>query len=765
MIDRYNLKVQCLLFGCLAGIVVTSVKADGRVFVLDLRNSSGVRGLKEAERACARQNARLSSVEELRHAVDECFFSQCTRGWLSGGAVGTTVCNIVGSSLKAVDVSTEKAPEDVAHLDAFCIKDKDMPCGDPPSFPNARLQQPSGLQMGDELLYGCLPGHAMPGGQAAFSLLCDSCGEWYGSVQICAKDEAETHIDYEDKFTHSYRDTDPDGSPEEPRDEVYKKVYGDGYQDESASEEQQEKRLSVQAEEYQEPIEGHEVEGEVIDVSRAFERPVEEGAETEDLTGHPRWDQEGGEEVRTDAAAATEEPVSLLSQKHLFWFPSEAFQEEGPPVSGDPFTQTPQRASGAQSEESKEQESQEPRPDPDEDPEDPDDHDDTDDQEDGRHDDQDLHEDDPDDSHQEEDHQRTPAQQDVIGDLDSEENHKSREDREDRYDHYDMGEHEDEREDKHDGDRSHEDHGDHDDHGNHDDHDDHGDHDDHDDHDGDHLDGSEEHPDPDDEHYEPHEDEEEEEDEDPYVYHDHHHDDRSYEDHDSHEEDAPPPPLVVRPAAAAGGAGQNVTQRASGGTVAKGDSWLDGHPVDLEDENGESTTKENTPVDREATDRPNEVEHRSPTATPEGGAGSTGASPDPPGPSDPPSYPDTLDYDTQQGAPTQPWLDGLTEPPPLNHGGGPPVRRLPGETGERGEPEGETGEAVCVGEGCPPHPPSPSGRGPMVAAIIVAVCAVATAAVVGVWCYRRKQLKSSMYEMNGKSQSRQGQQIEMQQKV
>ncbi len=36
----------------------------------------------------------------------------------------TTVCNVAGSALKAVDVKTENATEDAAHLDAFCIKDK-----------------------------------------------------------------------------------------------------------------------------------------------------------------------------------------------------------------------------------------------------------------------------------------------------------------------------------------------------------------------------------------------------------------------------------------------------------------------------------------------------------------------------------------------------------------------------------------------------------------------------------------------------------------
>lgn len=62
-----------------------------------------------------------------------------------------------------------------------------VPCGDPPSFPNARLQGHSGFEMGDELLYTCVPGYVMPSGQSAFSLLCDSCGEWYGLVQICVQ--------------------------------------------------------------------------------------------------------------------------------------------------------------------------------------------------------------------------------------------------------------------------------------------------------------------------------------------------------------------------------------------------------------------------------------------------------------------------------------------------------------------------------------------------------------------------------------------------
>uniref|UniRef100_A0A8C2WMA1 Sushi domain containing 5 n=1 Tax=Cyclopterus lumpus TaxID=8103 RepID=A0A8C2WMA1_CYCLU len=497
---------------------------------------------RDAEGACASQQAHLASAEELHHAVVECFFSPCTRGWLYGGTVGTTVCNVVGSALKAVDVRTENTIEDTAHLDAFCIKDKGVPCGDPPSFPNARLQGHTGYDMGDELLYTCVTGYAMPSGHSAFSLLCDSCGEWYGLVEICVKDETESPVDYEDKFTDSY----------------------------------------VEAE--------HE------------DRAVE------DFIGHPRWEQERRVVVKNDAA--TEAPVSLLSQKHLFWFPSEAFQEEGHPVSTNPVTQTTQRASGAQSEESKD-----------------------------------------------------------------------------------------------------------------------------------------------------------------------------YEEHD------------------------DVTGDRAEGGVATDDTWLDGYPVVPEEtEIADSTTESVRPEDTDrgavvrATDKPNEVEIRgpgphttlaevggSPTTMPalnQGGAEELwpGFIPNaaPSQPSDSPSYSDTLDYDTQQAAPTHFWQGDLTEHPLLDHSPVPPMHDgndvvmeehtvyiLPGETGERGEMEGEIGEAICTGDNCPLHPPSSSSRGPTVAAIIVALCAIATAVIVGVWCYRRQQQKNSVYEMNGKgqSQTRQGQQIEMQQKV
>ncbi|KAI3358552.1 hypothetical protein L3Q82_014972, partial [Scortum barcoo] len=799
-----------------------------RMFVLDLRNSSGLQGFRDAERACAARHARLASAEELHHAVVECFFSPCTRGWLYGGTVGTTVCNVVGSALKAVDVKTENATEDVTQLDAFCIKDKGVPCGDPPSFPNARLQGHSGYEMGDELLYTCVPGYVMPSGHSAFSLLCDSCGEWYGLVEICVKDATESHVDYEDKFTDSYGEAERlNERPEEAHGEVYEEVHGAVYPEEKMSQEQQETSFSVEVEEKHQDEHGqHDVGGEVI--GRKFEGAKKDAERAvEGFIGHPRWEQERKEEVTTNAAAATEAPVSILSQKHLFWFPSEAFQEEGPPVSTNPSTQTTQRASGAQSEESKEHESQErhhhQRPvdvdDHDDDDHEPvgyDDHD-TDDQDD--HDEDldgpdDSHHDDQDgrDSHQEEDDHDDhvkhyiPARHD---DLDGRDHHKNHDDHDD---HYDMGEHEEDRDHVRFGSQEYDDREEtYDEHESYEDHEDVIDDRDDDDH-RKHPDGSEEHPDRDNK--DDHDDGEEhhdleEDDNDRYTDHeDHEHDDHdSYDDHDSHEDVVDGHQHVIFSIAT--DKHQNVTEEAAGGKATTDETWLDGYPVvPGETDNGDSTTERVRPEDRESgnlvrtTDKPNEVDIRpvahtsspkvpeSPTTEPAlelGGVKETwpdlipSAAPSP-DPSDSPSYSDTLDYDTQQVSPTQSYMGDITEDPFLNHDPAPPVldgviltrvieehtvHNLPGETGERGEMEGEMGEAMCTGEDCPPHPPSSSSRGPVVAAIIVVVCALATAVIVGVWCYRRQQQKSSMYKMNGKGQSqiRQGQQIEMQQKV
>ncbi|XP_061520287.1 sarcoplasmic reticulum histidine-rich calcium-binding protein [Phycodurus eques] len=691
--------------GCFACLLVASVAdADGRVFAVEVGNSSSSSGFRDAEWACASRRARLASASELRHAVMECFFSACTRGWLHGGSVGTTVCNYVGGSLKAVEVRTENATGDAASVNGFCIKDKGVPCGDPPSFPNARLQGHGGVELGDELLYTCVPGYVMPNGHSAFSLLCDSCGEWYGLVQICVKDSTEAHVDYEDQFTYGEADhqseddrpaedlhgTEPD--PEEPMDRALQEISFEREKEES------------------DPDGRQEVE---VDGEEAKERRSDEKRSAEDSAAHPSWKQE----VTT---ASTDPPVSLLSQKHLFWFPSEAFQQQRP-VSVDPVTQTTtQRSSGSRSEESLNDHNRESLD----------------------------HRDDG------------PAEQQIPVRHDGLDEQDRYEDRRD--DHYDMGEHEEVRyggrndsaeeravhEDGSDlqehpgGSEEHPDQNDHDDdvhqeHNDRDDkdrHDDHDEHRDRDDHDRGERDRDDQYDLVDQDNHEDHGGE------------DHNHEtddgrqdgDNGHAEHDSHEDDNHQRVLFSEKS-------QNATRHDAGVATATDETWLDGHPVAA---------------------HPNEVEEPVPDssvpAAPETGA------PDNPASS---SSSDAVEYDTQQVVPTHSWLLDLTRHPFLDPAqdsddldgvtGERALHNLPGETGERGEVEGETGGAVCVGENCPP--PGPSRRGPTVAAIIAAVCVVAAAVTATVWCYRRRQQKSSVYDINGKGQS--NQHMEMQQKV
>lgn len=631
-----------------------------------------------------------------------------------------------------------------------------------------------------------------------------------------SSDESEVHVDYEDRFTDSHEEAGHrEEKPEETHDHMYEEVDGAAYWKGKMSQEQQETGFGVIAEEELRGKHGEqEVRGELLNFEGAIEgKEKDEERAVQDFIGHSTWEPERREVIRTDAAAATEAPVSLLSQKHMFWFPSEAFQEEGLPASTDPVAQSTQRASGAQSEESKEQVSQERH----QHPVDGDDHDhDRDRYDDHDREDQDDHEDshqdqDDHDSHQDEDDHDDdvkhyiPAQHDDLNRRDSHEKHDG-----DHDDHYDMGEREDDRvrygsqeyDDQDDTDGKQESYEDHEDQT-----DRHGDDDD----DPEHLHASEEIPDHDD-----HDDDLDQDDNDRYTDHDdHEHDDHdSYDDHDSHDHDShehdnDSHKRVIFSIAT--DQRQNITQKKAGGKAATDETWLDGYPVVPEEtEKDDSATERVRPEHRQrgtaskSTDRPNEVEIRrpapftsspekpeSPTTEPElegveevwaGFVPTAAPSPDRLEPSDTPSYFDTLDYDTQQAAPTHSWLGDLTEHPFLDHGPAPPVHNgdtltgvmeehtmhtLPGETGERGEMEGERGETICTGEDCPPIPPGSSSHGPKVAAIIVVVFAVAAAVIVGVWCYRRQQQKSSVYEMNGKgqSQSRQGQHIEMQQKV
>ncbi|NXP79297.1 SUSD5 protein, partial [Ramphastos sulfuratus] len=256
--------------------------AAGKVFALESKNNSQSLDLAEAEKACVDLSARLATAEELKRAVLDCSFAGCTTGWLAGGSTGTITCRKTGSkqqSVKAIDVKIETDRFVNDQYDAFCVKDEDKPCGDPPSFPHTILHGHTGFEMGDELLYVCAQGYLMGNKETAFTLLCDSCGEWYGQVQACVKDETEAHIDYEDNF--------PD-----------------------------DRSIPI--------VETERINGKEEIVQEQEQLSFSKSSE-ERRTGSTR-----GVTLNTDTSekgsrAPTESPVSLLSQKNLFWFPSEAF--------------------------------------------------------------------------------------------------------------------------------------------------------------------------------------------------------------------------------------------------------------------------------------------------------------------------------------------------------------------------------------------------------------------------------------------------------
>ncbi|CAL1584610.1 unnamed protein product [Knipowitschia caucasica] len=731
--------VVLLLFGCITCLQFAPAITDGRVFVLELSNSTGQGGHRDAERACASQYARLASAEDLKQAVVDCFFSTCTHGWLYGGTVGKTVCKMEGSTLKAVDVRTDNVTEDITK--AFCIKDKGKPCGDPPSFPHAHLQGHTGFELGDELLYSCMPGYVMPEENNAFSLLCDSCGEWYGLVQLCVKDDGESHVDYEDKFMDSYKQ--PKG-PEEAQSQVYQEVQDAMFQNEKTFLEHSEITFDVDEAESQHEQAALDEPAMPTDLSKKLlEAPLggehaEEGDDG-DIMVNQNWSQEMTEVVRTEEIPTTHSPVSLLSQKHMFWFPSEAFHD-GHPVSMNSATQS---STGVQSNESKEQESREQDQQQSVDPvETFDSH------LDNRNDSQ-SHEHDSLDSHQEKDDHVTifiPTQHNV--DISS---HDGYDDSHHHDDHYDMGEHDEDRiPSRYD---------------------------------------SSEHQDPEqtyDESFEDHRDGQTDVSKE-HTSHDNYDDtEEPYnpDDNDSYEDNSRQHVIFTIDSGK-----QNVSRKATGAKATTDDTWLDGYPI-MQKEVGQDDATTGKEQDLQMTENPNEIDAFLNTGIPNTETslnelekdGATAAAR--PEPSDSHSNSDPSDYDTQQAAPTNTWFGDLTEHPYLDQGPVPPLNDVdilagpgsikehtidnhPGQTGEKGEVEGEKGEAVCADDNCPPRPPSLSRRGPTVAAIIIAVCVVAAVVIMGVWCYRRQLQKSSVYEMNGKGQSqkRHGQQIEMQQKV
>lgn len=280
----------------LLGLPRLSVRADGKLFVLKSQNGSQGLELEAARLSCKSRGAHLVSADELRRVVEDCSFAVCATGWLADGTLGTTVCS-KGSGeqqiMRAVDVRIESNPVPGGTYSALCIKDEEKPCGDPPSFPHTILQGRTGLEMGDELLYVCAPGHITGHRETAFTLLCNSCGEWYGLVQACGKDEAEAHIDYEDNF--------PDD-----RSVSFRELMEDSRTE--AEEDRSQGDSSEKA-----PKQDH-----LVSISVGRENIAQDKGFVP-TTGLPG----AGSSVSVDS------PGSRLLQKHLFWFPAEAFHKPG----------------------------------------------------------------------------------------------------------------------------------------------------------------------------------------------------------------------------------------------------------------------------------------------------------------------------------------------------------------------------------------------------------------------------------------------------
>lgn len=636
-------------------------------------------------------------------------------------------------------------------------------------------------------------------------------------------DETEGLVDYEDKFPDT--DGGVEQRAEEAKGEVQEEVHGAARTGWRPSQQRQETTFSLEQAHQDRRAEGG------VAANGGEEREKAAGG----FRGRPMSEREPG----VPADAATEAPVSLLSQKHMFWFPSEAFQDE-----------VTQRDSTVQSEESKEKESQEmnnsQRPVDPEDSRESDHH---------HHHDADDH-DDHGSRHRERNARQhfgdrddrpkpyAPGQHEVQDRLDRPRNQDSRDD------HYDMGEHDEERsrgryedqenddaydeehesyedredvaEDHSDDDQRHlddsQEHLDHDDsedrdgdeeHENQeeddrdhytDDHDDHDDlsddHHDHDDHNEQHhhddlSDDQDDHDDYDDRHHHDddrddltdHTDDDGDDDNDQDDHHDSDdHGDHKDDDHDSyddsHEDAKDRDGQVIF--SITRDHHQNRTEMGDGGKTTA-ETWLDGYPVvATEVENKDSVVDQSKNEDTGAF---NEVEGHKPvshTSLPEDSKSSSKEAPlqqegQEMWPGLIPTADPTLNSPRDHAAPTPSWTNDLTQQSFINPA--PPVHdsdavteehamhNLPGESGERGEMEGEIGETTCAGENCPP--PASAGQSSKVASIVVVVCLVAIAVTVGVWCYRRQQQKSSAYEMNGKGQSQSGpaQQMEMQQKV
>lgn len=108
--------------------------------------------------------------------------------WRGSVGISRSIFTVI-SQAPSLSSTTKKqvkvSPTILVFSSSFFFLDK--PCGDPPSFPHTILHGHTGFEMGDELLYVCAQGYIMGNKETAFTLLCDSCGEWYGQVQACIK--------------------------------------------------------------------------------------------------------------------------------------------------------------------------------------------------------------------------------------------------------------------------------------------------------------------------------------------------------------------------------------------------------------------------------------------------------------------------------------------------------------------------------------------------------------------------------------------------
>ncbi|XP_021491421.2 sushi domain-containing protein 5 [Meriones unguiculatus] len=278
----------------LLGLQPPPARAEGKLFMLEAQNGSQGLDLDAARLSCRSRGAHLVSAGELKRVVQDCAFGVCTTGWLADGTLGTTVCSKGSGEQqlpRAVDVRIDSHPVPGAKYNALCIKDEERPCGDPPSFPHTVLQGRTGLEMGDELLYVCAPGSVAGRRETAFTLLCNSCGEWYGLVQACGKDETEAHIDYEENF--------PDD-----RSVSFRELMED-----SQAEGEEEKAQEDASEETPK-------RGRLVFPSVSKENIAQEKAFVP-TTGLPG----------TRSSVHTDWPGSRLNRKYSLWFPAETFRK------------------------------------------------------------------------------------------------------------------------------------------------------------------------------------------------------------------------------------------------------------------------------------------------------------------------------------------------------------------------------------------------------------------------------------------------------